>query len=534
MGQVTLDTAGIMDITWTVHLANRKASFFEFQGQRGASDNYEALERAFRNADNRHKRGIRRNADVKQHRAEKLEIDPGPRSTSTSRGQRGVGFLNQKTHIPIKTLGELRTDSAGRLLVIGGAGKSDYSRTLPLPPLPNGDKRNRGDIWNYANNDTWFDDTSDGPVSAAITYRRSDGGSETVKAESAWVLVGPPDFAPSIGNVVTLYDTLWDLAVRELAIPATHSLYDRGAPLGHLRELNLEYGDTRNLRRVKPSYTSEIYPILQRAFSMRWVHKPLNDPGALEHHVRVADFAKLGAIPGSATLRKSIFHRLRDPNSSEFRPLAMPQSFGDNYDLRDRGVASGYLSLTQTQYALMKQWADGNFVADWQGPPPRQEREVITPEGLDRAALENCVGGAFYPGIEASWLIRKKEIFSEPFRIRRGAKLGSLTVEAGFFSQQMALPWQADFYECAREELDKNKKSPIYHAWWPGQRPDDVFLGPQSKKMEDWARGIENDLDNVDCWSTRGFVRERDGGFYETEGPKAHTGKAKKNKCEPT
>ena len=30
----------------------------------------------------------------------------------------------------------------------------------------------------------------------------------------------------------------------------------------------------------------------------------------------------------------------------------------------------------------------------------------MTPEGLDRAALENSVGGPFYPGIEVSWLVR--------------------------------------------------------------------------------------------------------------------------------
>jgi hypothetical protein len=67
--------------------------------------------------------------------------------------------------------------------------------------------------------------------------------------------------------------------------------------------------------------------------------------------------------------------------------------------------------------------------------------------------------------------------------------------------------------------LDENQQSPIYHTWWPGQRPDETFLGPQDRKMTDWARRIGSKKDNVRLWSTRGFVRERDGGFYETEGP---------------
>ena len=45
----------------------------------------------------------------------------------------------------------------------------------------------------YANNDYWFDDTSDGPVSAEA---RIGGKSVTVKG-GAWVLVVPPKFAPT-------------------------------------------------------------------------------------------------------------------------------------------------------------------------------------------------------------------------------------------------------------------------------------------------------------------------------------------------
>src|SRR6266849_7188088 len=104
-GEVTLDSAEIVDIGWSIHLANRKASFFEFHGQRGAADDFAALERR-----NPKQPGIRRNPGIeKEQRIEKLEIDPEPQSIS-GKNKVGVHFLNKKKHIPIPTLGELRTD----------------------------------------------------------------------------------------------------------------------------------------------------------------------------------------------------------------------------------------------------------------------------------------------------------------------------------------------------------------------------------------------------------------------------------------
>src|SRR5439155_4855772 len=117
----------------------------------------------------------------------------------------------------------------------------------------------------------------------------------------------------------------------------------------------------------------------------------------------------------------------------------------------------------RTQYALLGQWASGNFEPG-DGPPPRPTATTpITPEGLDRAVLENCVGGPFFPGIEVSWTVRNKAIYAEPFRVESGVRLAAgdpavgmddVVTGPGFFTQQMALPWQADFRDCKRERLD--------------------------------------------------------------------------------
>src|SRR5262249_50817374 len=134
-------------------------------------------------------------------------------------------------------------------------------------------------------------------------------------------------------------------------------------------------------------------------------------------------------------------------------------------------------SVSKLQYALLRVWSAGDFVEDWGQVPPKAPS--ITPEGLDRAALESVSGGAFYPGMEVSWLLTKKAIWAQPFRVARNSKIGTipvpggnrrdLVIEGGTFSQQMALPWQADFRDCTGGPVDDpsvtGKQRRV--AWWP-------------------------------------------------------------------
>src|SRR6185503_18852313 len=89
--------------------------------------------------------------------------------------------------------------------------------------------------------------------------------------------------------------------------------------------------------------------------------------------------------------------------------------------------------LTHIQYQMLKKWKEGKFLHD--GADSSVASAHITPEGLDRAALESCVGGPFYPGIEAGWLLRDVFAYDEPFRLsHRG-------LEAGDITKQMSVPW---------------------------------------------------------------------------------------------
>jgi hypothetical protein len=419
VGEVTAKEA---DISWTVHLANKKAEWNEFDGLNPNAP--------------------KRNAAVANR--DSLIIDPGPRSLS---GRNKTAAFDSGKFLGVSVpLGEIRTDAQARLLVLGGFGHSASPTNAPLTT--------------FANNKKWHDDVSDGPVTAKITLRRSG---KSLDAVGAWVICPPPRFAPPIDSIITLYDTLLQVAVDKLGL----KLPD------------------------KPSFSRDIYPLLQRAINVNWVSGMVTSKHA---------HATLSAVippPGSISARLAIFNKLRDPSlppNQDSGESDMPMIWSDYY------TAGKSQPLTNIQYGHMKNWKDGNFTDDWSGPP--KPATDITPHGLDRAALEACVGGAFYPGIEASWLLRDVYSFSEPFR------LDATNLKAGDISKQMAVPWQADFYDCTQDgEL----------AWWPAQRPDDVYPesgGPQ----QPWIRKhVKSASDMVKNWYKLGFVVKKGAGYVETE-----------------
>lgn len=400
-GSVVELTAADAQITWTVHLANKKATQVCY--------------------------GVTLNPTGT---ASELTIDPGPRSVSGShQTQRfDTGTITFAGAAPVTVpLGEIRTDAEGRLLVLGGFGHADSPAHEPLKP-----------IFDSAG---WFDDISDGPVSA--TVKLAAGGRQLV-AQGAWVVVAPPKFATAIDNVVTLYDLLFDMAVAHgwRALPA------------------------------HPSYTEHIHPILQRARDARWV---IGVPG-FAHNWLDADACKTDAA--SAPLREHIFGRLA-PNGVPPEPLqTMPELAG--------------VTLTAAQYELMTRWKDGDFVDDWSAPPP--PAATVTPDGLDRAALENCVGAAFSPGIEVGGLNEHKPIsdaanYTDAFRLDH-AQLGP-----GDVTRDMCVPWQSDFASCSE-------------GWWPAPRPTRVHVKQAggSTVALDWDRGVMGNQWMVHVWPALGFV----------------------------
>jgi hypothetical protein len=148
----------------------------------------------------------------------------------------------------------------------------------------------------------------------------------------------------------------------------------------------------------------------------------------------------------------------------------------------------------------MKKWMKGNCKWDWKGQPKADAK--VTPEALDKAALEACVGAPLYPGIESSWLLRDKYPFVEAFR------LDVSKLSAGDITKQLAVPWQADFYDCQQEDP---------YAWWPHQRPDDVFVKGHVKQLK-WTRQLIHSFDEmVHHWHRLGFVIKEGSTYIESE-----------------
>jgi hypothetical protein len=170
---------GVSEIQWTVHLANKKAAWYQFhlaldipEGKTLAAEQY-AL----------------RNADVVGAERKKLVNDPGSRTVRGSKTETQK-FDTGKIMGKAVYLGEISTRSDGRLVVLGGRGSSASYKNQAITGV--------------ANNNTWYDDVSDGPVTAKV---RIDG--KDLTAAPAWVVVGPPHYAPGVKSVRTLHDLLF-------------------------------------------------------------------------------------------------------------------------------------------------------------------------------------------------------------------------------------------------------------------------------------------------------------------------------------
>lgn len=402
--------------------------------------------------------GTQRNDHVADRRS--LVIDAGEQPISgvdQSAGPFGGTFKCT----PVK-LGDLRTDAGGRLVVLGGPG---ISQSVPVgAPLRD-----------FANNPDWCDDVSDGPVTANVDIKGVGG----FEAEPAWAVVASPAYAPAIDNVMTWYDQAVNINVHFFN---PHSAVER------------------------PSFTRDIYPVLQRTVFLQWVSasaRSAHGNGAPHDFLVPATLARL-ADNSNATRaeREAVFRALAEPDTpapaNSMPPFGvMPKLWsGLNPDNPLAGVRT---ALTDYQYQLMMRWSQGDFDADWTGSPPApvpfdQIPVAGQPAALDCAALAACIGGPFFPGIETTYIMAQRETYEQAFRINQ-------SLEPGYVTQHMAEPWQADFLACGR-------------FWWPAQRPVSVMRNGQfvDYTPSDWGYD-----DMVRDWSKLGFILKDGDEFVEQQ-----------------
>jgi hypothetical protein len=276
-------------------------------------------------------------------------------------------------------LGSLETDAQGRLIVLGGNGQSRAPNSVPLGG-------------SYYRNPKWHDDVADGPVNAEITL---DQNSAPVQAEEgAWVIVAPPDYAPGINCVVTLYDVIRQLGIDQFGLPAPGP----------------------------PSFDLDIAPILTRVHRLRFVHADatwsdarFNSPNLRSR--AAADQGLRIAVRDLVLKTESVFKGHTSASGPPFR-------------------------LRSFQRKFLNDWTVGNF-----DDAPATPGAQFSAEGLTRAALEGAAGQGFCPGIEAGIIVLDKTLYTSPFDFR----INHASVNAGDITALMAQPWQADFLKCNTE-----------------------------------------------------------------------------------
>ncbi|AUX23788.1 L-lysine 6-oxidase [Sorangium cellulosum] len=525
--EVTLRDADVERIEWIVHVANKKAAWYQFaellgnlylNGQYDPQNSYENQKVALRNP------GV-----TDPGERQKLIIDPGPRrlSEAGARAQfsresipkdyRFGSFpsADPSQGYPINTLGEAMVDAAGRLLVLGAFGRAG------------GDEP----ISSYAGADTWHDDIADGPVTCNLHLKSG----EVIQLD-AWVLVGSPKFAPELVNITTLDDIMFDVGVRYRKL--VPEMYDarRWKDSGGY---NPEY---------KASFERDIKPILDRMGQYQWVAN-VQAMTAFAH----PPFDPRDASEATRPLREAHFRHFRRPDDPQtlFAPDGvplMPLNSGTNSVTNQEVVK--FSTLSQTQYFLLGQWAAGKFTTGPAGDLPG-----VHPQ--DRASVGNCVGEPMSPGIEVTWSLRNPTLYGEPYRIkhrhdeayyrqhglspsenetqpRDPDTTEGLGCEPGDLTKRMAIPWQADFFQCTLQYINftdpqVNKengipKPPTYYAyWWPPQSPWNVLSGPMTPAEQsaaglpagvqvNYARGINSYIDMITGWKYMGFIVNQNAG----------------------
>lgn len=452
-GSVIEITADDAKIEWSVAVANLKAGWYEFN-------------QAMDLPNGMSKPAMRRNrADQIQlfGSRSKLDIVPTP-LTVEGRSVPGVPFVDGLFWNKTVYLGELRTDAAGRLLFFGGRGHSAAFRR-GVTPLT------------FANNVGWHDDVSDGPVRATVTFR----GQQPIEAEPGYVAVTPPNYAPGLAGLVTMDDT-----VREV-------FQDQGWIIAP----------------TVTSFADDIWPIFDRLTGLQWVDhglfvihgqgSPLDsrDPDVI---ARLRD-----GSTANAAWRRKIFALFRHPGYADpFVEPQIPQIYGDAIDTLferlERPAAQALMSVTPTQFKHLKRWADGSFTDDWRGLPIPPAFDTLAASdqvnNLNRAALHDCLGGPFHPGIEVTWVMRIPLLWKEAYRLNvlpgmEAAKQEfgeTLTpevcigiggpfdgVSAGALTRFMGVPWQTDGVSCNSSADYFPSTFLSMPTFWGARVPDQVL-----------------------------------------------------------
>lgn len=446
-------------IEWSVHVANRKAQWYEFDAAMDIP--------ATRNIS-----VTLRNPDVSGSDRAALCIDPGEKKIMGIRTQDSSYVLTGEFQGTPVTVGELRTDDVGRLLFLPGFGVSASPQGKPVydPKKPG----------SFNNASGWYDDMADGPVNARVTV-----GDRDFVADGAWVTSAPPNFAPDLTAFRNLDDLLRSVYIQAGLLPVP----------------------------ARVSFEDDVRPVLERLSDLQWVNKgflAMFGAGAPMDFTSEALMKRLGAAPESslypdpfAELRRTVYNSFRATTGVEADISAWPPQYGDTFGYTDAAAAEQvtaqtYFRLPPYDDYILTAWVNGDFVGGYDPDrkhPTKLEEVPLQkqPEMLDRAAMHFCLADAFHPGCELTWPMRHASMFRAPYRIRARAPgkdaptYGSTLTQPdvlringplyeqgpGDLTRWMALPWQGDTAYC-RSGYDL-EYDPYMPTFWPARVPNQVL-----------------------------------------------------------
>ncbi len=386
----------------------------------------------------------------------------------------------------------------------------------------------------FADNSNWYDDICDGRVTARITHKKTGKVFDLSDADAAaWVATAPPDYAPQIQPIATMYDLISGIE--------------------------------------KEKYTPEmslVFPLFYRLYRMQWVNAgDFLSPSFRETIDELTANGKFQLLfkkePGAKAERERIFNLFRNPkydyNNEPIIPskdttdltnfgsgtetLKLPFYPGDGINYP--GSPAQWFAVPPILYQQLKNWKDGKFetpedfdfehIDEMGAYYQRQFEEAAKDDSksallMTRAVLETLYGGGFHPGVELTWPMRHSQIYAENTEVYKNVHkstglfgLREIRINAaspeeqaeifyndfgllmtpdhiqksisprsknhwiwkitpGDLTKWMGIPWQSDAGSCQAVFTDSQYPVP---AWWAANLPVDVLTKDSLDRIQD-------------------------------------------------
>ncbi len=531
------------DVEWTVEVANKKPFWYDFNNSLDLSinTNNENLSPNFytdkiapgistsrRNPNVLDEKLI--NAGDNNYRRE-LVNSPEPVTVSSKYPRKDIGG---EFPFPLNKTTGSRIAAAMKVVskpVNLGAVEYDNGTLIFYPGNGVSAALNPSDLnTDFADNSNWYDDICDGRVTAKITINGTTHHLDNAQS-AAWIATAPPDYAPQIQPLATMYDLICGTANE-----------------GYATDFSL------------------IFPVLYRLYRMQWVNaSDFLAPSFREVIDQLTDdeFKCLyNSSDISQPIREKIFNLFRDPAynynnepviksntntditnlGSGTEELKYPFYPGDGINYP--GSPAQWFAIPPMLYQQLKSWRDGNFTSLNNNATSMDElgvyyQSIYTEASKDdsksallmtRAVLETLYGGGFHPGVELTWPMRHSQMYAEnsltfpkvsndaSFFGLREVRIAAATPEEqkeifyndfgfqmdsedvkqsidpsskeswlwkttpGDLTKWMGIPWQSDAGSCQKVFLDSQYPIP---AWWAANLPVDVLTEESLVKMRD-------------------------------------------------